>query len=152
MREEARKGYRGAMAFEPTSPSNLSILKLRLLILSWGVEGKQTRQLAKEYITSKKYWAAILPGFDSEVKGRRESSFHGAALRVTARICAAPRAPHKLLYFPGLKLQLLIFSSTQATKDGVDRPILNSKKLDGLALPLRHVVVAFVSNKLKTTN
>lgn len=49
---------------EPTSPSNLSILKLLLFILSWGEEGKQTRQLAREYMTSKKYWAAILGKVD----------------------------------------------------------------------------------------
>jgi hypothetical protein len=38
-----------------TSPSNRSILKLRLLILSCGELGKQTMQFVNEYTTSKKY-------------------------------------------------------------------------------------------------
>jgi hypothetical protein len=40
---------------ERTSPSNRSILKLRLLILSCGELGKQTMQFVNEYTTSRKY-------------------------------------------------------------------------------------------------
>lgn len=59
-----------AQWLELTSPSNLSILKLRLLILSCGDEGKHTRQFASEYITSKKYWAAIPGDFDRRFRSR----------------------------------------------------------------------------------
>lgn len=42
-----------------TSPSNLSSLKLLLLILSCGELGKQHRQSVKVYSKSKKYWAMM---------------------------------------------------------------------------------------------
>jgi hypothetical protein len=40
---------------ELTSPSNRSILKLRLLIFSCGELGKQTMQFVNEYTMSRKY-------------------------------------------------------------------------------------------------
>jgi hypothetical protein len=72
---------------ERTSPSNLSILKLRLFILSCGDEGKHTRQLASEYTTSKKYWAAML----GELGGGSRCGFQVNQLLATLKGCYAGR-------------------------------------------------------------
>lgn len=94
---------------EPTSPSNLSILKLLLLILSWGDEGKQTRQLAMEYITSKKYWAAILCNVNS-VLVRRRLHFRRNSFPVGLRLLRFQKEVRKCVQtFTGLVLPHISF-------------------------------------------
>lgn len=59
--------------FRHTSPNNLKILKLRLLILRVGEPGKQLRQFPKEVTRSRRTCAIVIDGSRLVECGKRGS-------------------------------------------------------------------------------